>query len=189
MTAQIPDTLIYNGDRYRIIGLKGAGLPTPADFEMETFMMSTACYRGYYAQYSIQEDQLVLSEITLRAREGNYKPIQGIEPETAEYGTAGCYSNLHVPVHFSGGLLLGKDFIDAMYVHMGFQKPTSFEVVIELLVEDGHISRIIDHSEKIAAMREDILKPRPKPGFDDPTQQSKQIENWIAWTFSLDYDL
>jgi hypothetical protein len=72
---------------------------------------------------------------------------------------------------------------------MGFQKPTSFETVIELLIEQGNITSTIDHSAYIARLRADLLKPRPRPGFDDPTLQRQHLENWITWTFSLNYDL
>ena len=48
MTAQIQDCVVYQDEGYAIIGIKGEGLPEPADFGMTPTIMHTACYRGYY---------------------------------------------------------------------------------------------------------------------------------------------
>ena len=186
MTAQITDEVVYQGESYQIIGVKGALLPVPQDFGMIPQMMSTACYRGYFVEYTCEGSRLFLSEMTVRAAE--YKPINGVEVRIGGTFNAGQYFDIDLPLKFSGGLLIAKDFISTRYVHMGFQKPTSFQTVIELLIEDGKIVEVLDHSRKVAQMREDMAK-MPAPGFDDPRMQSRHLQEWIHWTFSLDYNL
>ena len=60
MTNQSPDTVFYNDDKYLIAGLKGTGLFRPLDFGIATYVMSTACYRGYICQYKLIENRLHL---------------------------------------------------------------------------------------------------------------------------------
>lgn len=55
MTAQIPDTFLYKGERSQLIGLKREGLASPGQFGMEPVMLHTACYRGFYAMYELTD--------------------------------------------------------------------------------------------------------------------------------------
>jgi len=217
MTAQISDHVIYADHTYQVIGVKGSWLPQPQDYGLTPTMMSTACYRGYYCDYTVRDNALLLTHLVVRTPDDNAPPIEGVTPIVGKrrkldntefpptdirgmyesYGAEGrfinydgaIYANLKIETHFSGGLLIAGDFIRSMYVHMGFQKPTSFETVIELLFEDGKLTDAIDHSKKMAERRAEMLKPRPRIGFDDEQMPTKQVEEWIEWTFSLDYDV
>lgn len=112
MTAQITDTVIYKQEKYELIGVKGEGLPLPDDFGMEPVMISTACYQGYYLQFTVRKDRLLWMGMTIRVEDGSYKPVGGVEPVIREYEAD--YINLKLPTRFSGGLLIAKDFIEAM---------------------------------------------------------------------------
>ena len=118
MTAQISDRAFFKGDEYSIIGITGQ-LVSPEQFGMDSDMISTACYRGFFATYEITEECLYLREFTLNAKDGNYLPIEGIDP--VKNGFEGTYQNLSMVVPFTGRIRLGKDFLRELYVHMGFQ--------------------------------------------------------------------
>jgi len=186
MTAQIPDRVIYNDAKYEIIGVKGVNLITPREFGMTPTEMSTACYRGYFVEYSCVNQQFLLSHLTVRTLDNIYPSIGNVAVQIGGQFVSGQYYGLQIPVAFTGALLIGKDFIGSMYVHMGFQKPTSFGTVVQLIMDRGRIVAETDFSEKIAAMREAMLssatEPRGRASMDD-------IARWIEWTFSLDYDL
>jgi hypothetical protein len=47
---------------------------------MNSDMISTACYGGFFATYELTEEYLYLREFTLNAKDWNYRPIEGIEP-------------------------------------------------------------------------------------------------------------
>jgi hypothetical protein len=47
MTAQIPDTFLFNGKECSLIGMTEGDLASPEQFGMEPIMTSTACYRGF----------------------------------------------------------------------------------------------------------------------------------------------
>lgn len=183
MTGQMHDRVFYAKEEYALVGMKGEILPTPLDFGMETEMMSTACYRGYIASYEAIDNQLTLFGIVIQAKNGtDYKPIYGVQPEIREGWHAARYSDLKMPINFSGGLLVAQDFIEDMYVHMGFQKPPAYRTVIELWFDKGRLTRVADYSEKAAQIRAAMQKS------SDPDGRMTLFPIWVEQRFSLDYD-
>ena len=59
MTAQMPDQFYYKKEQFALIGLKGSNLFDPEDYGVFPIMASTACYRGFVAEYHITEKQLL----------------------------------------------------------------------------------------------------------------------------------
>jgi hypothetical protein len=161
MTAQIPDTFFFKGEAYVLIGKEGGELASPRQFGMEPEMLHTACYRGFYATYELTEDGLYLRELTLREQNDNYLPIGGIEPVLEEYQAT--YHDLGVMIPFTGKIRLAKDFIDELYVHMGYQKPTAFRTVLDITLENGRLLEIKDRSQEMEQKRLD-LKQQNQPG-------------------------
>jgi len=165
MTAQISDTFIFKGEEYSLIGIEGSGLNLPLVFGMIPEEMSTACYRGYYATYELTEKaMLYLREMTLRARGGEYLPIEGVMPD--EKGNkktenslylddimSRTYRDLDVRVMFSGRIRLATGFIQDLYIHMGFQKASSFKTVYDITLKYGKIFEIKDRSKDMEQKR------------------------------------
>jgi len=183
MTGQIPDKLIYNNSSYSIVGLKGEGLPSPFDFGLEPTSPHTANWRGFIMTYKIAENRLFVQEMNVTVKDLKRKPplINNINPETKKEGLIHLtYTNLKLKTQFTGKILIAKDFIDSMYVHMGFQSPISFEKVIELKIRDGILTKETDFSE--------IMKKYRKLNISDGKRPTENLQEWIARTFSLDYD-
>ena len=110
--------------------------------------------------------------------------IYNVKPELGVDFFDYCYNNLSLQTYFTGKLLLAKDFIQSMYVHMGFQRPMAYKTVVELSVENGKITLFKDLSRKIEGDRE-------QDRFKDANPQSnskKDIRDWVEKTFSLEYD-
>ena len=95
------------------------------------------------------------------------------------------YLNLGLKTKFTGAFLLGNDFIESMYVHMGFQRPLAFRKVLEVQVQDGDIITVSDLSEKMEELRQ---KGRDK-GAQPESRSDADVSKWIDDTFSLDYDI
>ena len=185
VTGQVPDEFRYNGEAYSLVGISGEGLYTPADFGMRTTMASTACWRGYQMFYDCVDGELILD--TMFANPKEIKPINGLMPREPDDGWMFkyVYENLGLKTKFTGRILLGKDFIDEMYVHMGFQSPESFRTVIELEVKDGEIVNERNLSQAMAERRQ---SGRYKP--DQPTsREDDDVMGWIEDRFSQDYDM
>jgi hypothetical protein len=138
MTGQIHDRVIFQEEEYSMISA-GPGLIHPADFGLQPVMLHTACWRGYYTTYAVQDGMLWLVELALKTHSNEYAPIQGILPESAQLSSGKTYRGLQVPVHYSGEMHLGKDFLRERYVHMGFQSPEAFAVRVCLVFEDGRL--------------------------------------------------
>lgn len=182
MTGQIADTFLLDGVEYALVGINGEGLFDPADFDLRPYSSCTACWRGFVLTYDIRENILLLSKLHINLKEA--KVVNGVEPSTEkdEYSFFDYVYHLNMRVPFTGTLMLGKDMISGMYVHMGFQRAMAFETVFELELKDGVVIRKRDLSKKMKERRE-----------SDPTEGARPKEaqdprEWIAETFSQEYD-
>jgi hypothetical protein len=184
MTGQVPDELIYNESIYSIVGLKGEFLPEPFDFGFKPVSPNTANWRGFIMTYAIAEEHLLLRRMDLWVKEIDGKPpiINEVKPKLEEEGIVRLiYDNLELRTEFTGKILIAKDFINSLYVHMGFQSPLSFETVIELVFQEGKLLSANNFSEK-------MKKYRKKNISDGKRKPNRDFQAWIARTFSLDYD-
>jgi hypothetical protein len=188
MTAQIPDTVSHGNVKYVIAGVNGSGLFEPEDHGLRPNATSSANWRGYVCSYTVREDSLFLERLIvgLEAEDESQHPIPpvlfGVKPTTRADGHEAEYRFNRAPISFSGGLLLGKGFIDELYVHMGFHPAWKFRQVLELLFKEGRLTRAQDHSERIARIRDDIASgKRPDP------DGSEDLPAWVSRTFELDY--
>jgi len=187
MTGQIPDQFRYEGEAYDLVGINGEPLYEPQDFGITPQMASTACWRGYQMFYDCKNGQLILDHMHVRTRDSLV--VNGISPkeignpdEMTFFNT--FYESLGLKTKFTGTLLLAKDFISEMYVHMGFQSPDSFKTVLEIHVKEGNIIEVRDLSDKMEERRK---LGRITPNRPD-TLEEPDIEDWVKDRFSLEYD-
>ena len=184
MTAQIPDEVRYQDDEFTLAGVNGDGLPTPEEFGIFTHSRSTACWRGFVMKYEYIKGQLLLQEMMVNTE--NPPEIKGIKPKSThgkshqfEY----IYENLRYTPQFTGTMLIAKDFIREMYIHMGFQSPWAYQTVIELALENGHIIQEENISKQMEALRQ---KYADRDTFPDPPSED-DLKQWIEKRFSLTY--
>ncbi|KKL87810.1 hypothetical protein LCGC14_1931030, partial [marine sediment metagenome] len=142
----------------------------------------TACWRGYIMKYLLTQNHLILDEMRVNAKQS--KEINDIEPQTGDSLFKYHYKKLNLRSKFTGNILLAKDFIQSMYVHMGFQRPITFKTVIEIKVNDGNVISQMDLSRKM----EELRSQDSNRGAQPPSNSQKDIEEWVKQTFSLDYD-
>lgn len=193
MTAQISDTVLYRGAEYDLCGIDGEGLFEPQPYGIEPRMISTACWRGYYCTYQVGGDELLLTEVHVglhdedaeRARRDEGPPLFGVRPRWDERDWCFVYAPVEVPVSFTGGLLLGRDFIRELYVHMGFHPGWKYREVHELLFEQGRLREAFDRSAAMEAIRGSLKPTDLKPARD---ASRAEVEAWIKQTFSLRYE-
>lgn len=177
MTAQISDRFIYKGEKYSLIGIEYPLLVPPILFGMMPTMIHTACYRGYYCTYEITGEAIILREMTLSEKNGNYLSVDGVEPELEDHQAT--YRGLSKKTYYSGRMRLAKDFIDEFYIHNGFQKASAFQTVLDITFDRGRIIDIKDRSEDMEKKR-GAFKKRYDSGF---------IGQSILDAFSLDMEL
>ncbi len=169
MTAQINDTFRYHAKEYAVAGISEGELFDISILELEPSMASTACWRGYQAQFTVVQSHLVLDTLhvnLLRPGEGKNRyereagpVINGVTPSPSSRDLDffnNHYQGLSYHIEYSGGLLLADGFIQSLYVHMGFHPAWKYETVIELIFDGGVLTGEFDRSERMAEIRESI---------------------------------
>lgn len=187
MTAQVPDYVGYGGVDHELVGVEGVGLFDLSAYGLDLEATSSANWRGYVAHYEIRKNTLCLTELSSvgvrsvmdgTASLSDCPLIEGVAPIRDTLGLA--YQNLDLSVGFSGGLLIARDFIHDLYVHMGFHPAWKYVDVKELILDQGELLRVHDRSTDVAHVRAQIL------AGSKPERQEHLLE-WISRTFELDY--
>ena len=185
MTGQIPDIIIFDNRSFELVGVKGEGLFEPIDFGIIPKSPHTANWRGFVSTYEVAKKILFFKnlEVSIKEEKENFLEINGIKPEIRKEGLIHLdYKNINLKTNYKGKLLIATDFIDSMYVHMGFQSPLSFETVIELEFNEG----ILINQKNLSNLTK---KYRAKGISDGKLKPQDDLMKWIERTFSLDYDL
>ena len=159
MTGQIHDKVIFEGLEYDLVSVSGEGLFEPSEHGMLPQMLHTACWRGFYCAYAIEQSELFLTSLTIRTQDGQYPPIDGIFPTDDDYGTM-RYLGLRLPMLFRGKLLLGTEFIREKYVHMGFQSPDAYQKIVEVTFLEGKLTDTQDRSVNFSQNNPVIPPPK-----------------------------
>jgi hypothetical protein len=183
MTAQASEIVRLEGQDFSLAGVDGRGLFDPRDHGIVTHAVSSACWRGFVNTYEVSEDRLWLVHLTIGFHGREAPVVFGVKPEHEKgdlphYG----YAGLKRPVDFTGGFLLGRDFVREMYVHMGFHPGYAYRIVKEILFDEGRVLEQIDRSDEMAEIREAMLaKTGPLTGGMGP------VAAWVQQRFSLRY--
>jgi hypothetical protein len=208
MTAQISDVVVYRRKTHCIAGINGSGLFDPAGHGITPVTISTACWRGYHCTYEVADGTLLLTKLNVglggedRAAaergegpklfgkvphrytiRGHSKNLRTGEVKTSWESSDFLYEGLMEVVPFSGGLLLGADFIRELYVHMGYHPAWKYREVHELIFDKGRVVKEADRSAEMAEFRGMVQGP---VGPTDP-EDREGIERWVRQCFSLDY--
>jgi hypothetical protein len=209
MTAQIKDGFRYRKKSHSLAGINGSGLFDPAQHKIMPVAHSTNCWRGYYCTYEVEGRALLLTEVHLglgkkdevAAARGEGPLLFGKVPRRyTEHGERRDWSTGEVttswessyfkidgirePIPFTGGLLIGDDFIREMYFYTVFQPACTFRTVHELMFDSGRLIEEHNRSAQMAEFREMISSRRLKPG----SQASEaEIEEWARRCSSLEY--
>ena len=161
MTAQISDSVFFEGQEFQIIGIEGSALFSPVDFGMQPEMRCTACYRGFHVKYELADGSLYLKELYITEANGKAAPLGGVSPEyhsNSIMPDEACYYGLKIPIPFTGKIRIAKDFIPKMYVHMGFQKASAYKTVLDITLEEGQVVEGHDRSKEAKKIRGNFKK-------------------------------
>lgn len=205
MTAQIGDIYKYKRKEFSIVALSNAIQFDPKEYGLEPHARSTACWRGYWCEYNIVDDELLLQNLYIFNADGKYPPLNGIEISPQEYQECTAYSfknkkgekvmrpkhmghrvykNVNMPIPYTGKILLGDGFMHEYYIHMGFQRGWAYRELVEFVFEDGVLLECNDLSH-IAKAQRDAIK---KHGEDSRYPDDGDIPKFVNKSFSLDYE-
>jgi hypothetical protein len=186
MTAQVPDSVRINGMNFDLCGVRGEGLFDPGRYGIQTLAPHTACWRGFVCGYAVVKQRLVLDDLQLWSEPRRWPDIRPLLEEffgerlaIDDGQTSVNAKGLACPLPFTGGLLLGDDFVEELHVRLGFQPAYKYRHVLELTFESGLLLSQTDRSIEMEEIR--LRKGRG----DD--QRRQDLVGWINDCFRIDY--
>jgi hypothetical protein len=139
VTGQETDDLRDGGIRWHIVAVDGE-LSGPELVGATPGPLSTGCWNGYLATYTLDEGRLTLADLVVGG--DRPAPAGGVEavrnnPDGYDYGW--LYRGLDRPVPFTGRLLVATDYLESSpYIHMGYPPAWVFAYVREHIFTDGY---------------------------------------------------
>lgn len=177
MTLGLMDTCRYVGKVFDIIATEKSLPFSPQHYGVVPELHPTAI-RGFFCEYIFTNKNFVLNEFSIYSKEKNIivsgkKPLhrQGF---LSDFIT---YRDLNLKMDYSGGIIIGKNFLKDYYYILGKQNPLAFNIVYELIIEGGKIIKTIDKSEDVNELRKEKL-----------TCDKKSLESFIKEEFQNKYD-
>lgn len=183
MTGQIGDSYFFDGHDYTIIAMSKEINFNPTDYGLIPQSMCTACWKGYWCEYVIEDGEIFLKNLHISCKDDSYPDLNGIKVKTNKdsFIEHHLYKNVNLPILYTGQIVVGSKFLNQYYIHMGYQRAWAYKTVLELVFEEGILLGTIDHSEKAENIREQIqFNKNFKKDLD------KNISQFIEDSFSLD---
>ena len=202
MTAQIGDIYKYRNKEYSIIAMSAPINFRPQDYGLNPQASCTACWNGYWCEYYIEKDTLLLKNLFMFNREGDYPPINGVGIIKQTYHEATSYEsgakkpkkvmiednfghreyrNVNLPIEYTGNILVGDDFMREYYIHMGYQRAWAYKKLLEFVFKDGRLIETVDHSDMAEKIRSEL-----KSNTKVIDNERKNISLFVEKSFSLD---
>ena len=143
MTAQISDTIFYQGKSWELLAPM---IPfDPRKYGLRPAPFITACRRGFFCVYEIGSE-LSLVRLHVKTFSGDYPPIEGVEAVCPEKSPFYVYSGLHIPIPYTGTIAIGADANIEIYFRAGYPDENDFRIVKEFRFDHGKLIGIRDIS-------------------------------------------
>lgn len=196
MTTQVPDTVRIEGREWELCAQSHYPLFDPRAHGLNPTPSSTACYRGWLAEYEVI-DRLTLRELALlheadRATQTQGSPgppINGVAPVAADrdLGFNCLYRDLGLLLDYTGGLLVADGFRIDLWRAASHRPIWAFEHLKELLFTRGLLCAAQDMSHIAATLRERYLVVGPFGHVQFSGEASPR--QWVARAFAFDYPM
>lgn len=169
MTIQVGHLYRHGNIDYSIVSSTNPFPFDPKDYGIVPFPRCTACHRGYWCCYTAADNQFVLDDLFINTQDDIYPSICGItatvEDNRAMYMNHHIYRGLHIPIDYTGKLLVGRNAIPTYYVDGIFNDPWKYKDLKELAFENGLLVDMIEQSDTAKDIRklvQAMAKTRPK---------------------------
>lgn len=175
MTAQREDKISWGNINYILQGYcseKSLHRPpfSPKDHGVPILEgNSTDCYRGFVCNYTILNKLLFLSDLEFYCDGSECPTLNGVAPEPIKRGRLVGYTDISMPLKYTGRMRLADGLISTRFRGMGFQDPTSYEKIFDLEFIDGaltsykDLSSCFDDMRKVQDIVDDYLKKNYVP--------------------------
>ena len=182
MTAQIGDVYKYRGKHFTLVA-SSAEMPfSPEAYGLEPHFCCTACWDGYWCEYKI-DGKLYLQNLFINCKNDNYPPVNGIQVSPVEYAKMGhhVYQDLDLEIPFSGNILIGAEFLQEYYIHMGLQRPFAYSTLLELVFLNGVLIDAYNRSDIAKKLRKryNARWAKADEGRENPDQEALPDLWWL----------
>lgn len=166
MTAQIGDRFRYKRNEYSIVAISHPLEFKPENYGITPEFFSTACWAGFWCEYRISEKGIVLENLFVNSKDDYYPIINGVSPVVGKEGSKKyfeymghhCYRGVNIKMPYTGKIVVGKDFMQEYYIHMGYQRAWSYKVLKEFVFKEGVLREVVDHSKVAEDLRKRIAE-------------------------------
>ena len=169
MTIQVGHLYRYDNNDYSIVSSTNPVLFDHKECGVVPFPRCTACHRGYWCCYATVDSQFVLADLFINTQDDTYPSICGItatvEDDRVKYMGHHIYRGLHIPIDYTGKLLIGRNAIPTYYVDGLFNVPWAYKDLKELVFENGMLIDVIEQSDTAKDIRklvQAMAKTQPK---------------------------
>ena len=105
-----------------------------------------------------------MKNLYVNSKDSYYPEINGVLPLNADknskerfkYMGHHYYKGINIKIPYTGKIVVGKDFLQEYYIHMGYQRAWSYKVLKEFSFEDGVLVDVVDHSDMAKKLRQQI---------------------------------
>ncbi len=145
MSRQITDPFIWEKGTWVFLGASDIEeLFDPKKYGLNPTPPHTACWKGFVVHFSIRNKQLYLDALDVNCKDGNYPPINGVQPVKKDFFYV--YENIDLKLsHYTGSIIVGR-FLKALYSHSAFTGPHSYKRTYELTIKNGVLESYTDTS-------------------------------------------
>jgi len=146
MTMQIMDVFIVFGEPMDIVATTDDFF-SPKEYGLKKEFMSTACWRGYWCKFTVDEENgLVLNDLHISPSVNKNVLLNG-KHITSEDFDMGYYKDVELVIPFSGKVLFGKNQIYSVGSYM-CDAAWGYEILIEMEFVEGKVVSKKDLSSK-----------------------------------------
>ena len=189
MTSQVFEALFYDAlskdQSFTILGLSNGQPYIPGMSGLNPISASSACWSGYSASYGVINNTLCLQHLFINHSEDSITPstmppppINNTEAQLSDVPHIGAwmYSNIELPLDYSGGIIIAKDFL-YQYGQPTISEPIwQHESVHELIFKKG----ILYEDNNMNSIAEEYRKRKKSvKSFFDP----QELDN-LSWFYS-----
>lgn len=159
MTAQINDTFIFENVEYSLISASHSFGIKPMEYGITPQYIETSCWRGYWNEYGLQNNQVVLKNIFVNSAHNRYPKIVGKRPclFLRENGYH-KYKDLNIELNYTGQLLIARKYLWECRYDACFDEPWEYEVLIKLIFKNGLLSTTENYYDIAQQTREFLLE-------------------------------
>lgn len=191
MTAQIGDSFRFEGTEYSMVAISEPLKFNPQEYGITPESICTCCWDGFWCVYNITADGIFLEDLYINSKDDFYPEINGVLPLCAESGSDRfkymhhhMYKSVNLRIPYTGKILVGDEFIRDYYIHMGYQRAWAYNVLVELVFENGILIETNDQSKIAAELREKISKDEK---FEEKLYCNPLM--FVLNSFTLDYGI